>query len=131
MRAAWETYLLMAILFGMLTTQISLILFKGEWLASRTIWENPVNWFYLAFFGLVAFLSLRQFKQNKSFSKTLEQFAKFSPQPKALAFRLSDQELDIFVKMKNITAESFKEVILKNSTPHRYELLKNRFLNKE
>lgn len=130
MRSAWETYVIMILLFSMLATQISLITFKGEWLASRSIIENPVHWFYAALFGFVSFLVLRQKRQNKDFSKTLNLLSAISTKPRALAFRLTDHELDQLSKYTALDESSFKELILKTSQAHRFNILKNRFLDK-
>ncbi|MCM8525715.1 MAG: hypothetical protein NE327_04305 [Lentisphaeraceae bacterium] len=130
MRSAWETYIIMILLFGMLATQISLITFKGDWLTSRTIIENPVHWFYAALFGFVAYLVLRQKKQNKGFAKTLDLLSTLTTKPKALAFRLSDPELDKLSQMNSIDKESFKKLILSTSGEHRFEILKSRFFDK-
>ena len=130
MRSAWETYIIMILLFGMLATQISLITFKGEWLASRSIIENPVNWFYAALFGFVSFLVLRQKRQNKDFAGTLELLSKLTTKPRALAFRLTDKELDELSNYKDISEDSLKTLILKSSKEHRFNILKKRFLSK-
>ena len=130
MRSAWETYIIMILLFGMLATQISLITFKGEWLASRSFFENPVHWFYAALFGFVSFLVLRQKSQNKDFAKTLDLLANISSKPRALAFRLTDPELDQLSGYTTIDEKAFKELILKTSKEHRFEILKSRFLDK-
>ncbi|MCM8531566.1 MAG: hypothetical protein NE330_10435, partial [Lentisphaeraceae bacterium] len=127
---AWETYIIMILLFGMLATQISLITFKGEWLASRSIIENPVNWFYAALFGFVSFLVLRQKRQNKDFAGTLELLSKLTTKPRALAFRLTDKELDELSNYKDISEDSLKTLILKSSKEHRFNILKKRFLSK-
>ena len=130
MRSAWETYIVMILLFGMLATQISLITFKGRWLASRSLVENPVHWFYAALFGFVGFLVLRQKRQNKDFSRTLKLLSSLSTKPRALAFRLTDPELDQLSNFTSIDEKSFKELILKTSKEHRFNILKSRFLNK-
>ena len=130
MRSAWETYIIMILLFGMLATQISLITFKGEWLASRSFIENPVHWFYAALFGFVAFLVMRQKKQNKDFHRTLDMLSKITSKPRALAFRLTDEEMDELSTYSEINEESLKILILKTSKEHRFEIIKNRFLDK-
>lgn len=130
MRSAWETYIIMILLLGMLVTQVSLIMFKGEWLASRTIIQNPVNWFYAALFLFVGYLVLRQKKQNKDFAGTLDLLSTLTNNPKALAFRLTDEELDEISKLNSIDESSFKELILKRSKEHRFNILKNRFFDK-
>ena len=130
MRSAWETYVIMILLFGMLATQISLITFKGDWLTTRTIVENPVHWFYAALFGFVGFLVLRQKKQNKEFARTLDLLSAITSKPKALAFRLTDTELDELSTLSSISEDSFKELILKTSKEHRFQILKSRFLDK-
>ena len=130
MRSAWETYIIMILLLGMLVTQVSLIMFKGEWLASRTIIQNPVHWFYAALFLFVGYLVLRQKKQNKDFAGTLDLLSTLTKNPKALAFRLTDEELDEISKLNSIDESSFKELILKRSKEHRFNILKNRFFDK-
>lgn len=130
MRSAWETYIIMILLLGMLVTQVSLIMFKGEWLASRTIIQNPVHWFYASLFLFVGYLVLRQKKQNKDFAGTLDLLSTLTKNPKALAFRLTDEELDEISKLNSIDESSFKELILKRSKEHRFNILKNRFFDK-
>lgn len=130
MRSAWETYIIMILLLGMLVTQVSLIMFKGEWLASRTIIQNPVHWFYAALFLFVGYLVLRQKKQNKDFAGTLDLLSTFTKNPKALAFRLTDEELDEISKLSSIDESTFKQLILKRSKEHRFNILKNRFFDK-
>lgn len=130
MRSAWETYIIMILLLGMLVTQVSLIMFKGEWLASRTIIQNPVHWFYAALFLFVGYLVLRQKKQNKDFAGTLDLLSTFTKNPKALAFRLTDEELDEISKLNSIDESIFKQLILKRSKEHRFNILKNRFFDK-
>lgn len=130
MRSAWETYIIMILLFGMLATQISLITFKGEWLASRSIIENPVHWFYTALFGFVAFLVLRQKRQNKDFARTLNLLSSITSKPRALAFRLTDPELDELSSFTSISESSLQELILKTSQEQRFHILKARFLDK-
>ncbi|MCM8532306.1 MAG: hypothetical protein NE330_14180 [Lentisphaeraceae bacterium] len=129
MRAAWETYLFMAILLGMLVTQVSLIIFYSKWLASRSIIENPVHWFYAALFSLVSFLALRQSRQNKLYKKTLKNFEAITNKPRALAFRLNDKEMDSFVKMKDISKDSFIETLKShNCSDIRLKIITERFL---
>ena len=130
MRSAWETYIIMILLLGMLVTQVSLIMFKGEWLASRTIIQNPVHWFYAALFLFVGYLVLRQKKQNKDFAGTLDLLSTFTKNPKALAFRLTDEKLDEISKLNSIDESIFKQLILKRSKEHRFNILKNRFFDK-
>ena len=130
MRAAWETYLLMTILFTMLASQIYLITFKAKWMAEQTILNNPINWFYAVLFFFVSFLVLRQKKQNKSISRTLETLKNITDKPRALAFRLSDEELDELILQKDITKKSFLEVLKNNNCSDiRLKIISERFLN--
>jgi hypothetical protein len=130
MRAAWETYIFMALLLGMLVTQISLITFQNEWLSKQSIISNPVHWFYAALFSLVSFLVFRQKGQNKRVANTLERFKNITGKPRALAFRLSDSEMDEFTSLKEITKENFIKVLEKNgSSQVRTEVITKRFLS--
>lgn len=130
MRAAWETYVLMTILFTMLASQIYLISFKAEWMAEQTILTNPINWFYGVLFLFVSFLVMRQKTQNKNVSATLTRLKAITNKPRALAFRLSDNELDELLSLKVITKDSFLEVLKNNKCSDiRLKILSERFLN--
>jgi len=72
MRSAWETYILMILLLGMLTTQVSLVLFFNKWLSAQSIVTNPVHWFYITIATFISYLVIRQKGQNRQFAHTLE-----------------------------------------------------------
>ena len=128
MRSAWETYVLMILLFSMLVTQISLITLKGQWMATRTFLTNPVHWFYAAIFGFVAFLVLRQKRQNKDFAHSLSLLSNITDKPKALAFRMTDPELDKLATYKSLSKDDFANIIKESNSPdYRFEMLQKRF----
>ena len=113
MRSAWETYIIMILLFSMLGTQIYLILFHAQWLDTQSISSNPIHWFYAALAGFIGFLVLRQKRQNKQFHHTLELMENFCKKPKALAFRLNDEEMEELSTKKELNKESFVEFLKK------------------
>jgi hypothetical protein len=128
MRSAWETYIVMGLLFAMLTTQISLITLKGAWMAERTIFNNPVNWFYAVIFSFVSYLVIRQKRQNKDFAHSLELLKSLTDKPRALAFRMTDSELDHLATFKSLNSENFEEIINKSQPPsYRINFLRKRF----
>jgi hypothetical protein len=129
MRAAWETYILMGLLLIMLVTQVYLVIFHGEWMAERSILNNPINGFYLLIGLFTSFLVSRQKIQNINLKALFKNFEKITDKPRALAFRLSDNELDILVKQKELTKEKFQQILRDmKSTDIRIELISKRFL---
>ena len=128
MRSAWETYIVMILLLGMLVTQVSLITFKGEWLAQQSILSNPVHWFYAALGTFIGFLALRQKRQNKGFAHSLNLLSGLTDKPKALAFRLTDEEMDKLASKNSLSADDFTKLINETGSPDfRLEMLKKRF----
>jgi hypothetical protein len=131
MRSAWETYLLMALLVSMLATQITLITLKGEWLLKQSLLTNPVNWFYASIFSLVSFLVIRQKRQNKGFAHSLDLLSNITENPRALAFRMTDSELDKLSSYNALTEDDFCKLIKEtNSADYRIEMLRKRFFKK-
>ena len=130
MRAAWETYLIMGILFTMLATQIYLITFQSEWMANQAVFTNPINWFYTALLSFILFLVLRQKKQNREFEEVIKVLKLISSKPRALAFRLSDLEIDKLINLKSINKESFIKILKDcQSSDIRIKIISKRFLN--
>ncbi|NQZ56182.1 MAG: hypothetical protein HRT88_01750 [Lentisphaeraceae bacterium] len=131
MRSAWETYIVMILLFSMLATQISLLTFKSKWMAEQSVISNPVNWFYAALAGFIGFLVLRQKRQNKQFKNCLDLMDKFCKKPRALAFRLSDEELEDISAMKELNKESFIEHLkISRQNTFSLDIIEKRFLQK-
>jgi hypothetical protein len=128
MRSAAETYIIMAILIGMLVTQFSLFFFKREWMATRTFLTNPVTAFYLLLALVVGYLLVRQKKQNKDFSRILDLLGDVSEKPRALAFRLSDSEMDQIAKLSELNSNSLRKLLKEDgASSTRLEVLQKRF----
>ncbi len=131
MRSAWETYVLMILLVSMLVTQITLITLKNEWLLKQTLFTNPVNWFYASIFSFVAYLVVRQKRQNKDFAHSLELLSNITEKPRALAFRMTDPELDKLSQFTSLDEAAFCKLISETGSPDfRLKMLKKRFFKK-
>ncbi|MDD7986820.1 hypothetical protein PQO01_17860 [Lentisphaera marina] len=108
-RSPLETYILLGLITALMGVQVWI--YSQEYVKQAYFLPMPVLVLMGLMLGYFAFLMLRQHLQNKSYERLLLMLSTFTDKPRAVAFRLNDQEIDVLLKEKTLSPDLFGSLL--------------------
>jgi hypothetical protein len=108
-RSPKETYILMALIVALMGTQVWI--YSQEYVKQAYFLPTPVIVLMSLMVGYFAFLMFRQHLQNKSYERLLTMLSPLTDKPRAVAFRLDDQEIDLLLSEQTLTKDLFGRLL--------------------